>query len=64
MKLTGLRFPPRFLPVLEGTLWFRLDLDESAKVWRDMCEEKGMVIDYVPGLFPNLETSLFITVVK
>jgi type VI secretion system ImpJ/VasE family protein len=63
MKLTGMRYPPRFLPVLEGTLWFRLDFDESAKVWRDMCEEKGMVIDYARDLFPDLETSLFITVV-
>ncbi|MDR2747558.1 MAG: type VI secretion system baseplate subunit TssK [Treponema sp.] len=64
MKLTGMRYPPRFLPVLEKTLWFRLDLAESAKVWRDMCEEKGMLIDYARELFPGLETSLFITVVK
>jgi type VI secretion system ImpJ/VasE family protein len=64
MKLTGLRYPPRFLPVLEGTLWFRLDLAESAKVWRDMCEEKGMIIDYARDLFPGLVTSLFITVVE
>ncbi|MDR2663466.1 MAG: type VI secretion system baseplate subunit TssK [Treponema sp.] len=64
MKLTGMRYPPRFLPVLEGTLWFRLDFGESAKVWRDMCEEKGMVIDYARDLFPGLETSLFITVVS
>ncbi|MDR2444521.1 MAG: type VI secretion system baseplate subunit TssK [Spirochaetaceae bacterium] len=64
MKLVGMRYPPRFLPVLDGTLWFRLDLEESAKVWRDMCEEKGMMIDYAPGLFPGLETSLFITIVE
>jgi type VI secretion system ImpJ/VasE family protein len=64
MKLTGMRYPPRFLPALEETLWFRLDLAESAKVWRDMCEEKGMVIDYARDLFPGLETSLFITVVE
>jgi type VI secretion system ImpJ/VasE family protein len=64
MKLAGMRYPPRFLPVLEGTLWFRLDLAESAKVWRDMCEEKGMVIDCARDLFPGLETSLFITIVE
>ncbi|MDR2746310.1 MAG: type VI secretion system baseplate subunit TssK [Treponema sp.] len=64
MKLTGLRYPPRVLPGLEGTLWFRLDLAESAKVWRDMCEEKGMIIDYAQDLFPGLEASLFITVVE
>ena len=38
MKLTGMRYPPRFLPVLDTTLWFKLDLEESARVWRDMCE--------------------------
>jgi type VI secretion system ImpJ/VasE family protein len=64
MKLAGMRYPPRFLPILEGTLWFRLDLDESAKMWRDMCEEKGMVIDYARDLFPGLETTLFITIVE
>jgi predicted component of type VI protein secretion system len=64
MKLIGIRYPPRFLPVLERALWFRLDLAESAKVWRDMCEEKGMLIDYARELFPGLETSLFITVVE
>jgi type VI secretion system ImpJ/VasE family protein len=64
MKFTGMRYPPRFLPILEGTIWFRLDLAESAKVWRDMCEEKGMIIDYAPNLFPGLETSLFITVME
>ncbi|MDR1252204.1 MAG: type VI secretion system baseplate subunit TssK [Treponema sp.] len=64
MKLTGLRYPPRFLPILEDTIWFRLDQAESAKVWRDMCEEKGMIIDYARDLFPKLTTSLFITIVE
>jgi type VI secretion system ImpJ/VasE family protein len=64
MKLTGLRYPPRFLPVLDGILWFRLAIDESSKVWRDVCEEKGMLIDYAKELFPGLETSLFIIVVE
>ncbi|MDR1986066.1 MAG: type VI secretion system baseplate subunit TssK [Treponema sp.] len=64
MKLSWMRYPPRFLPALDGTLWFRLDLAESSKVWRDMCEEKGMVIDYVRERLPDLELSLFITVVE
>ncbi|MDR0630303.1 MAG: type VI secretion system baseplate subunit TssK [Treponema sp.] len=63
IKLSWMRYTPRFLPVLDGTLWFRLDLVESSKVWRDMCEEKGMMIDYVPERFPHLELFLFITVV-
>ncbi|MDR2632717.1 MAG: type VI secretion system baseplate subunit TssK [Treponema sp.] len=64
MKLVWTRYPPRFLPVLDGTLWFRLDLSESSKVWRDMCAEKGMLIDYVPQSLPDLELSLFITVLE
>jgi hypothetical protein len=40
------------------------DKAESAKVWRDMCEEKGMIIDYARDLFPGLTTSLFITRVE
>ena len=64
MKLTGMRYPPRFLPVLDTTLWFKLDLEESARVWRDMCEERGMVIDWAHDLFPGLEVSLFITVTE
>jgi predicted component of type VI protein secretion system len=64
MKLSWMRYPPRFLPALDRTLWFRLDLAESSKMWRDMCEEKGMVIDYVRERLPDLELSLFITVVE
>jgi type VI secretion system ImpJ/VasE family protein len=64
IKLSEVRYPPRFLPVMEGALWFKLDIVESAKVWREMCEEKGMVIDYAPDLFPGLEASLFIAVVE
>jgi type VI secretion system ImpJ/VasE family protein len=64
IKLTEMRYPPRFLPVMDWTLWFKLDIDESSKVWREMCEEKGIMIDCAGDLFPGLEASLFITVVK
>jgi predicted component of type VI protein secretion system len=64
IKLSEMRYPPRFLPVMDWTLWFKLDIVESAKVWRSMCDEKGMVIDYAEDLFPSLEASLFITVNK
>jgi type VI secretion system ImpJ/VasE family protein len=64
IKLTEMRYPPRFLPIMDWTLWFKLDIDESSRVWREMCAEKGMMIDCVRGLFPGLEASLFITVVK
>ncbi|GHU40653.1 type VI secretion protein [Spirochaetia bacterium] len=62
MKLSKTQYPPRYLPVLEKTLWFKLELDESAHVWRQMCEEKGMVVDYAPDFFPQLELAIFITV--
>jgi type VI secretion system ImpJ/VasE family protein len=64
IKLVEMRYPPRFLPVMDWTLWFKLDVDESSKVWREMCEERGMMIDCARDLFPGLEASLFITVVK
>jgi type VI secretion system ImpJ/VasE family protein len=61
VKLSAERFPPRYLPVLKDTLWFHLDLKESAQVWREIREEQGMIIDYAPNLFPSLEISLYIT---
>jgi type VI secretion system ImpJ/VasE family protein len=61
IKLTSERFPPRFLPILQDTLWFHLDIKESALVWREIREETGIVIDYVPNLYPELQVSLYIT---
>ena len=58
-----MRYPPRFLPSLSNTLWFRLQLDETPRTWREICEEKGIVIDYAGNMFPNLEASLFLTVI-
>ncbi|MDR2795714.1 MAG: type VI secretion system baseplate subunit TssK [Spirochaetaceae bacterium] len=60
IKLSETRYPPRFLPVMDGTLWLKLDIVESAKVWKEMREEKGMIIDYAHDIFPGLEASLFI----
>ncbi|MDR1637119.1 MAG: type VI secretion system baseplate subunit TssK [Treponema sp.] len=62
IKLSELRYPPRFLPVLGRTQWFKLELSESSRVWNEMCREKGVVIDWAKDLFPNLEASLFITI--
>jgi type VI secretion system ImpJ/VasE family protein len=64
IKLTEMRYPPRFLPVLNRTIWFKLELEESARVWREICEGKGVVIDFAHNLFPGLETALFITVLE
>jgi type VI secretion system ImpJ/VasE family protein len=61
VKLNYLRYPPRYLPVLEKTLWFRLSLEESAKVWREISEEKSVLIDCAQDIFPALKASLYIT---
>jgi type VI secretion system protein ImpJ len=60
IKLTEEPYPPRFLPVISNTRWFKMDLEESARVWREITEEKGMVVDYVAGVFPGLELSLYL----
>ncbi|MDR2630371.1 MAG: type VI secretion system baseplate subunit TssK [Spirochaetaceae bacterium] len=61
VKLNAERYPPRYLPILKDTLWFFLDVKESAAVWREIREEQGMIIDYAPDLFPALEATLYIT---
>jgi type VI secretion system protein ImpJ len=60
IKLVHCPYPPRFLPVLRNTMWFRLELEESARVWREICEEKAVLIDYASSLFHELEASLYI----
>lgn len=63
VKLTEMRYPPRFLPSLNNTLWFKLQTAETPRTWQAICEEKGIVIDCARDLFPNLEVSLFLTIV-
>jgi type VI secretion system ImpJ/VasE family protein len=60
IKLTEEPYPPRFLPVISNTRWFKMDLEESSRVWREITDEKGMVVDYVAGIFPGLELSLYL----
>jgi predicted component of type VI protein secretion system len=62
IKLTEELYPPRFLPVIADIVWFKLDLAESSRVWREITDEQGMAVDYVAGLFPSLELSLYLTV--
>ncbi len=64
IKLTHLRYPPRFLPSSEGrSLWFRLEREESARMWRYIVEDKTMLIDYAQEIFERLHACLFITVI-
>lgn len=61
LKLIEMRYPPRFLPALQDTLWFKLDKQESIRVWDAICSERGMILDWAPEIFPELTASLFIT---
>jgi len=67
LRIRGIRlieepYPPRFLPVLPGVIWFRLDLVESARVWREITDEGGMVVDYVADVFPDMELSMYLKI--
>ncbi len=64
IRLAEMRYPPRFLPTLSDTLWFKLQVAETPSTWRDIQTEKGILIDYAPDLFPDLKVSLFITIVN
>ncbi|GHV82882.1 type VI secretion protein [Spirochaetia bacterium] len=64
VKLSELQYPPRFLPVLSNTQWFKLELAESTRIWNEMCQEKGVLIDWAHEVFPVLEASLFITIIE
>jgi predicted component of type VI protein secretion system len=64
VRLTEMRYPPRFLPVLNRTLWFKLEIEESPQSFREMCNEGGVLIDYAADIFPALEATLYITVLE
>ena len=62
VKLVEMRYPPRYLPALQNTLWFKLKLVESTRIWREICEKQAIDIDWAHDLFPQLEVRLFMTV--
>ncbi len=62
VKLTEMRYPPRFLPALSNTIWFKLDRKESPRIWAEICNERGLLLDWAEELFPKLEAALYITV--
>lgn len=59
IKLSHLRYPPHFLPTLNHTLWFKVMVEDSLRVWNYIHEDRAMVIDYAPNLFADLKASLF-----
>lgn len=62
VKLVHLRYPPHFLPSLNHTIWFKLMVEDSLKIWNYIREDRAMVIDHVPSLFVNLSASLYFSV--
>lgn len=62
MKLNEMRYPPRFLPALPDTLYFKLDRAESRRIWSEICNERAMILDWADEIFPELKAFLFITV--
>jgi len=61
VKLTELRYPPRFLPALPDALWFAMEIEETPEVWESIKKESGILLEWGNGLFPKLEAVLFIT---
>lgn len=61
VKLTELRYPPRFLPAIPNAFWFTMQIDESPIVWKNIHEELGVLLEWGNGLFPRLEATLFVT---
>lgn len=59
VKLGYVRFPPQALPALSRTLWFRLQPEESRRLFAYIMEDKAMLIDYAPALFPSLQATLY-----
>ena len=64
VKLSYVRFPPRYLPVLgSDTVYFKVMKEESARLWRYVVEDHMMILDYAPSLFKEFNAKLFIAVV-
>ncbi len=62
VKLTEMRYPPRYFPALPDTVWFLLDRGEaSSPFWRMIREDHTVILDWARSVFPDLEASLFIT---
>ena len=60
VKLAALRYPPSYLPLAAGTLWFRVMAGESKRVWKYITEDHAMIIDSARDLFPNLSATLYV----
>lgn len=64
VKLKEMRYPPRFLPALPNTLWFKLERKDSPRIWAEICNERGIMLDWASELFPKLEAALYVTILN
>ncbi len=63
-KLTEVRYPPAYLPVLSGHVWFRIETSQTPRMWREVPESKSLVIDYAHQAYPQLHAVLYITITE
>ncbi len=62
IKLTYVRFPPRFLPIENSdTVFFKVMREESPRIWQFIAKDHQMVIDYAHNIFNDIKAKLFIT---
>ena len=65
IKLSYVRFPPRYLPVVTGnTVIFKVMKEESSRIWRYVLEDKEVVIDYAKGLFSDLKAKMYVAIIN
>jgi len=64
VKLSELRYPPRFLPVVPNAVWFVMQVDENPHVWEGIQKESAILLDWGEGLFPQMAATMFITTQK
>ncbi|MGN0915471.1 MAG: type VI secretion system baseplate subunit TssK [Succinivibrio sp.] len=64
LKLSYVRFPPRYLPVAgSDTVFFKIMRDESPRIWRYIVEDHSMVIDYAQSTFAKFSAKLYVAIV-
>lgn len=64
LKLSYVRFPPRYLPVSgSDTVFFKIMRDESPRIWRYIVEDHQMVIDFAQSMFGKFSAKLYVAIV-
>ncbi|MGN1281799.1 MAG: type VI secretion system baseplate subunit TssK [Succinivibrio sp.] len=64
LKLSYVRFPPRYLPVSgSDTVFFKIMRDESPRIWRYIVEDHQMVIDFAQSMFGKFNAKLYVAIV-